>query len=107
MSEETKKSRTEYFRQYREKNREKYNAYHREYRCKRRPAKSVFLKKHCDYLNYLLSIGYEITFSAEDIIVKYKSDEGIKEISMDLDGFEKMAEKMAKILKLTLEDLRW
>ena len=107
MSEETKKSRTEYFRQYREKNREKYNAYHREYHCKRTPAKSVFLKKHCDYLNYLLSIGYEITFSAEDIIIKYKSDEGIKEISMDLDGFEKMAERMAKILKLTLEDLRW
>ena len=107
MSEETKNSRTEYFRQYREKNREKYNTYHREYHYKRTPAKAVFLKKHCDYLNYLISIGYKITLSAEDVIIKYKSDEGIKEISMDLDGFEKMAERMAKILKLTLEDLRW
>ena len=107
MNEETKNSRTEYFRQYREKNREKLNAYHREYHYSRTPAKSVFIKKHCDYLNYLISIGYEITLSAENIIIKYKSDEGIKEISMDLDGFEKMAEKMAKILKLTLEDLRW
>ena len=46
MTDEARKARNEYFRQYREKNREKLNAYNRKYYSEHKEQRKVSFNKH-------------------------------------------------------------
>lgn len=66
-------------------------------------SKNELFKKYDKYFKYLVSIGYKIKITNNEIFIKSKIDG--KEISMNFVEFEKLASHISNVQKLMIEEL--